>query len=382
VDALVDYGVQGLEWDHLWREYRRATFTQLVMNIAAPMVVQQTDRGDDMFMAVMARNAQQILDLDALSLLPEPDAAPPAPLVPDPENEGRHPPGPEPLWNESWYFDAVSDDQSLGVYVRLGRLPNQDVALYTACVCGPGRPSIMLVDAGAPLPPMDDDAQAIDIDGLRATQVCEEPLTRWRVTVAGTGAAHSDESAPLRAEAGEPVEVAFDLVWDTDGTPYQWRQATRYEIPCRVTGTVRVGDEEIAFAGPGQRDHSWGARDWWAMDWMWSGLHLDDGTHTHAVGLPERPGVGVGYVQKDGVVSEIKSVVATAEVGDDELVTSARIESGPDELALEVEPVAFGALRLEAPDGRLSLFPRAMCRITTADGRTGTGWVEWNRVQH
>ena len=49
-------------------------------------------------------------------------------------------PGPEALWNESWYFDAVSDDASLGVYVRLGRLPNQDVSLYTVCVCGPGPP--------------------------------------------------------------------------------------------------------------------------------------------------------------------------------------------------------------------------------------------------
>ena len=59
----------------------------------------------------------------------------------------------------------------------------------------------------------------------------------------------------------------------------------------------------------------------------------------------------------------------------------ARIVSGPDALELAVEPLAFGALRLEAPDGRLSLFPRAMCRVTSLDGRSGSGWVEWNRVQ-
>jgi hypothetical protein len=50
-------------------------------------------------------------------------------------------------------------------------------------------------------------------------------------------------------------------------------------------------------------------------------------------------------------------------------------------MSLDVEPLAFGALRLQAPDGRVSLFPRAMCRITTGDGRAGSGWVEWNRVQ-
>ena len=70
-----------------------------------------------------------------------------------------------------------------------------------------------------------------------------------------------------------------------------------------------------------------------------------------------------------------------AEIAADGLVSSATITSGPPALELDVQPLAFGALRLEAPDGRISLFPRAMCRVRTADGREGTGWVEWNRVQ-
>ena len=127
-------------------------FHNLVMAICASMIVQRTDRGDDMFMASVERSAQQAIDLESVDLLPAPGVGKPAPLKPDAADEGRHEPGPEPLWNESWYFDAVSDDQTLGVYVRLGRLPNQNVALYTACVCGPGRPSVMLVDPAAPLP--------------------------------------------------------------------------------------------------------------------------------------------------------------------------------------------------------------------------------------
>jgi hypothetical protein len=142
-----------------------------------------------------------------------------------------------------------------------------------------------------------------------------------------------------------------------------------------------LGEERIALAGPGQRDHSWGARDWWAVDWMWSALHLHDGSHTHAVGLPQMPGYGVGYVQRDGDLKEIDSVLTDELIGPDGLIERARIAIDPGGLALEVEPLAFGALRLEAPDGRLSLFPRAMCRVRAEDGRTGTGWVEWNRVQ-
>ncbi len=144
---------------------------------------------------------------------------------------------------------------------------------------------------------------------------------------------------------------------------------------------VRVSEEVVGFSGPGQRDHSWGSRDWWAVDWMWSALHFEDGTRTHAVGVPQMPGYGVGYVQKGGELVEITSVRASEEVADNGLIKSARIVSGPDELRVEVEPLAFGALRLEAPDGRVSMFPRAMCRVRTSDGRTGTGWLEWNLVQ-
>lgn len=380
-DELVRLGVRDLSWEDCFREYRRQAFGGVLMAIAASMLVVRTERGDDMFMTTLARHCQQVLDLDALELLPEPGVGRPPALRPDPADEGLHDAGPEALWNESYYFDAVSDDGTLGFYTRIGRLPNQGICLHTTCLCGPGRPSIMLVHGDAPLPDPSDAAQVVDVDGLHAEHHCEAALERFRIVVSGTAQAHADAAAPLRGEPGEPVDIAVDLTWETTGVPYAWRQSTRYEIPCRVTGTVRIGGEEIAFAGPGQRDHSWGARDWWAVDWMWSALHLEDGTHTHAVGVPQMPGYGVGYVQRDDALEEIESVHASEDVADDGLITSARIVSGPDELALDVEPLAFGALRLEAPDGRLSFFPRAMCRVTTQDGRTGTGWVEWNRVQ-
>ena len=46
------------------------------------------------------------------------------------------------------------------------------------------------------------------------------------------------------------------------------------------------------------------------------------------------------------------------------------------------DALVIGGFCEQAPDGRLSLFPRAMCRVHAADGRSGSGWVEWNRVQH
>src|SRR3954464_8120075 len=76
---------------------------------------------------------------------------PPA-LRPEPVDEGRHEPGPEQLWNESWYFDAISEDGTLGLYTRLGLYPNLGVSWITAVVCGPGRDTLALVDFDATLP--------------------------------------------------------------------------------------------------------------------------------------------------------------------------------------------------------------------------------------
>jgi len=70
-------------------------------------------------------------------------------------------------------------------------------------------------------------------------------------------------------------------------------------------------------------------------------------------------------------------VTATEEVGPDGLITAARIAY--EDLTMTVQPIAFGPLLLAAPDGRVSQFPRAMCRVVTDDERAGVAWVEWNR---
>jgi hypothetical protein len=120
------------------------------------------------------------------------------------------------------------------------------------------------------------------------------------------------------------------------------------------------------------------------MDWVWSAGRLGDGARVHAVQirLPGGARFGVGYVQDGlGALRELESVDAVEEVAADGLVSSARLELRPAGLGIAVEPLAFGALRLVAPDGRTTSFPRAMCRLRSDDGRTGLGWLEWNLVQ-
>ena len=69
-DELLAHGVAGFSWEQCWEEYRRQCFLLLVMTIAPAMVVERTERGDDMFMAVFGRAAQMAIDLNATSSCP------------------------------------------------------------------------------------------------------------------------------------------------------------------------------------------------------------------------------------------------------------------------------------------------------------------------
>ncbi len=82
-----------------------------------------------------------------------------------------------------------------------------------------------------------------------------------------------------------------------------------------------------------------------------------------------------------GSSTETSGIKHIAEFADNGLIASATLAMDPGGVDLTVEPLGFGALYLEAPDGRVSHFPRAMVRLTDADGRRGLGWMEWNRNQ-
>jgi hypothetical protein len=64
-EAMCDGGIVDYSWEQCWEDYRRGTFAGfLVAVIAAPMV-EQTERGDEMFTAMASRHARHALDLDA-----------------------------------------------------------------------------------------------------------------------------------------------------------------------------------------------------------------------------------------------------------------------------------------------------------------------------
>jgi hypothetical protein len=317
-----------------------------------------------------------------------------------PDDEARHTPDGEDLWNESYYCDFVQADGSMGGWLRLGLYPNRQVAWWTTWIVRPDRPGLCSADYRAPVPPGDglvsvasigpDDTadQRIEIELVR-------PLESFRLEASAPAHFIDPPEAVYTSgeQTGPAARLDLDLTWTTDGVPYHYDLTTRYEIPCLVTGTVAIGGETFTIDGQGQRDHSWGVRDWWAFGWCWSSIRLEDGTRVHAVdirmGIPDMK-VFFGYIQKpagsggSGTSGELQSATAltvSEDLGPHGFPSKGRIDiTAGEPLGLEVTPVAFGPVLLRNDvDGRVSRFPRAMVTCRTDDGRTGAGWIEWNQ---
>lgn len=67
--AMTASGAENYSFDDCWHTYRYSTFGGMVVTLVASMMVEQTERGDEMFIAMGSRHAQHALDLEALELL-------------------------------------------------------------------------------------------------------------------------------------------------------------------------------------------------------------------------------------------------------------------------------------------------------------------------
>ena len=296
----------------------------------------------------------------------------------DGSDEGRHLPGPETLWGESWYHDFAAADGSYGGYLRLGLYPNQDVVWYWLHLVRAGEPLVLIRDHAVPCPPRDASLDLAHGD-LRALWQCTEPWRRWHVTTEGTGTVLPNPAEAFHGERGEQVPVRIDLEWEGIAPCFPYAETTRYEQSARVAGEMVIGDQRIEVSCPGQRDHSWGVRDWWLFPWIWTSGRLDDGTWWHAV-RSLVPGVEVfqtGYViDPDLAMHPVDRVDATPELDGEKLPLGTQLRIGDLELTMTAE--LHAPVLLVSPGGKQSRFPRALCRFETPDGRHGRGWTEFN----
>jgi hypothetical protein len=67
--ALSAAGIRDYPWARCWNDYRRGAFAGFTVTVIASMLVQQTQRGDDMFTVMARRHARHALDVGAREFL-------------------------------------------------------------------------------------------------------------------------------------------------------------------------------------------------------------------------------------------------------------------------------------------------------------------------
>jgi hypothetical protein len=68
-DGLCAGGVGGYVWENCWQDYRRGAFAGFAVTVVASVIVQETERGNEMFTAMAQRHARHALDLGSAEFL-------------------------------------------------------------------------------------------------------------------------------------------------------------------------------------------------------------------------------------------------------------------------------------------------------------------------
>lgn len=320
-------------------------------------------------------------------------------LVADPVDEYNHEPDPAPNYNESMYVNAFDHEGGFGGWFRLGNRVNEGYAEMSCCVHLPDGRVAFMFDR-----PAIDTNEVFDAGGMRIEVI--EPFAHLRVTYEGRLCLLDDPTEmaePRRAFRTNPlVDAAVELdvrgvspilggrpVLPDGSEPTvdaeQGFARAHYEQHCRVTGTIRVGDEVLPLDGLGLRDKSWGPRYWQSIGWYrWLPMNFttDFAVVVSVIDRPGREPRQGGAVLSGGRYHPIRRARIRSDVDGDgyQRALVAEIATDADEYRIEGEVVSLIPLRnrRRTPDGAelLTRITEGMTRYRCGE-LTGWGMSEY-----
>ena len=222
----------------------------------------------------------------------------------DESSEFRQQPSGEPWWQDSVSIVWHADEAGIGGYIRIGHEYDSD----------PRGPVVALWFG------------LVTEDGLRYRRNTSEPMVDGDRLDLGFGAQGGDysitfENGRLRHRVTDE-DCAVDLAVEdfyprtdffpaTAGSLVEEFAAAHFECSGRITGHVRLGENEYEVDGLCHRDHSWGVRRWdTLLNHRWTpgtvGPELSFGAISwHSVDGAVRR---FGYVVRDGVVTHAEEI--------------------------------------------------------------------------
>ncbi|MHB8692786.1 MAG: DUF7064 domain-containing protein [Solirubrobacteraceae bacterium] len=289
----------------------------------------------------------------------------------DPADDARHTLEEKPHARESLAFvvGIPSEQVAFIAYTWVGAESKAGCAL---AVFGPGVGS----------DPVFEHADGIDVPrdmGFDAWEV--GPMTvRHGTPLVSAEIAFAGERASV-SYAFDGMHDAYNYAQSSGGCPW-YLADDRFEQSGWVKGTLTIGSRTIAFDQTGHRDHSWGTRNWGAIQhWKWLWAQTPAGSAVHiieTIGLGDRK--VIGYVHKDGEMAGVTGLRGANYDLDAQIMHSRYSGTLTDDAGRETTMTYTGHSNFVFPVSPEATMHEVAC-TATIDGVDGIGHVEmgWPR---
>jgi hypothetical protein len=167
-------------------------------------------------------------------------------------DEYAHEANERPDWRESYYFNWVDIDSGISGFSTIGLLPNTKKREFVFALFYDQEREIHYNE---PIGPFSDDLSESLTDGILSYNLLT-PLKKWHINYRGKN---------LRAEISWPARFSAYGFGSGSGTSWDGH----FEQSGKPHGTVEFSDgRTVQIKGLGERDKSWGARDWHIESWF------------------------------------------------------------------------------------------------------------------
>ena len=214
----------------------------------------------------------------------------------------QHPPGPEIEWNESYYFNFYDPRNRVGGFTRIGFKPNKREAVgYMFLFYKDEILKVIFREEVETVP------ERIEVGSLRY-------LPEWTLTFSGNMAGEKSTIRKVSVELGySPLHTEFSYLECVTPQQHEIGRVVcedHYEQMGLVTGHITVDSHSHDISALGERDHSWGERDWNAPDlWIYATAPFSPEFGINiAQMLLKREEISTGFVMKNGENTPVRDV--------------------------------------------------------------------------
>ena len=280
----------------------------------------------------------------------------------------RHVPENETEWRESYYFNFVNHDNKTSGFTTIGILPNLKKAEFVLAFFFEDTQTVYFKETEIPT---NDNTQEVPSDNTLVYRLAE-PMQRWDISF-------SNKNLDLRMQWRSrfpPLDFG-----ECSGTSWKGH----FEQSGVMKGEARLPDgRRIPIDGYGQRDKSWGPRNWHIERWF--AFHAQ--FKTYAIGLRRDTVKGIQHIS-GGYSSEKKQKSASnvdVEIIYDRdpklpvgALTTIKYDDGEETRlsSVLVSPKSYVNFSRDFPNGSTQLFEGMAIHDCLTTGEKGTGLTEF-----